>query len=323
MSVLIIGSLAFNLNTNSCMYNTPLPGDIDIIGTYDDCVAFANEQMESIDSTEHFPEEDRLVFKGKTKTNTRWGIIDATLISDDKPCTNKTILDGKIGCIYSEEYKAFYLDLDMLYLLKMSHRFKKFSVRPHLFSKTMKDIHTLRALGCSISDERKPLLKAREKESYNYNHPSLNQGKKTFFSNDGIKYEWDHDTIHEAVATMERPAYTYYIEPGQEVKCSKQMFFDAPEEVRLLGVLEEALVLALERAQITSQIPNPPPPVHSFMFALAKVCTSITSGWFRDYAWENYWKVVKIFFESHTNYVDKAKNAIKEGRIKPFTGSKY
>jgi hypothetical protein len=29
--------------------------------------------------------------------------------------------------------------------------------------------------------------------------------------------------------------------------------------------------------------------------ALDKVCTSITSGWFREFAWQNYDEVVKIY----------------------------
>jgi len=32
-----------------------------------------------------------------------------------------------------------------------------------------------------------------------------------------------------------------------------------------------------------------------FEMALMKVCTSITSGWFREYAWENYQKVLDLY----------------------------
>ncbi|WP_457832940.1 DUF7275 domain-containing protein, partial [Staphylococcus aureus] len=67
------------------------------------------------------------------------------------------------------------------------------------------------------------------------------------------------------------------------------------------------------------QIPNNfnPDPTGSFMYALEKVCTSITSGWFREYAWENYHKIVAMHKKlGKTDYVKRFKQNFD--MIRPF-----
>lgn len=83
---------------------------------------------------------------------------------------------------------------------------------------------------------------------------------------------------------------------------SKDKFFSCHPNVQLYGVLEEAYVLALERHQIPNNFK--PDPKASFDIALEKICTSITSGWFREFAWENYYKVQELY---SPNYVTKFK----------------
>lgn len=184
------------------------------------------------------------------------------------------------------------------YMLKMSHRFLRNS--PH-FLKTMQDIHTLRSQGAVLDDELQRILELREKETYNYKHPDLSVNKGSFFNGDDVPYIYDHDTIHEAIAIGTEPAYKKYMKDGEEVMTSKEKFFACDEYTRLLGVYEEACVLALERSQIpfsiegTEEGVSAPTPKHSFITALIKVCTSITSGWFRLYAWENFYKVIKMY----------------------------
>lgn len=182
-------------------------------------------------------------------------------------------------------------DLNTLYALKMSHRYKKDS--PH-FYKTMHDIKTMREAGAVIPAELQGWFKRRERETYNYSHPKLNQSKADFFTDD-VPYTWDHDDIHKAVALGNRPAYLEYIVPGEEVKCSKEMFYACSEQTRLNGVYEESMVLALERSIYPYEVEGEDGWRKSFRFALMKVCTSITSGWFREFAWENHDKVEAMF----------------------------
>lgn len=96
----------------------------------------------------------------------------------------------------------------------------------------------------------------------------------------------------------------------------KAKFFSLPREIQLLGVLEESYVLALER----SIIPHNSDRRRAFAMAISKVCTSITSGWFREFAWENYDDVVALYDD---NFVDKFRAALAAGHIKSFKGSHY
>lgn len=208
------------------------------------------------------------------------------------------------------------VDLDVLYTLKMSHRYKKNS--PH-FLKTMRDIQLMRKYGAQIPEFLKEWLVKREKETYNYPHPNLNQSKGSFFDpNQGINYVYDHDSIHEAMKHLDKPAYAFFKEDTKEVKCSQSKFNDCSFGVQLCSVLEESYVLALERSQIPfkGQIE----PKKSFLIALEKVCTSISSGWWREFAWENYDRVLKIY---NDRYVEKFWNAVEKGEVKPYDGKRY
>lgn len=204
--------------------------------------------------------------------------------------------------------------LEVLYLLKMSHRYKKNS--PHFF-KTMNDIHYMRSLGAVIPAELEDVFKLREKETYDYSHPNLDVKSKDFFKGDEVPYVYDHDTIHEAVAVLGVPAYKSYMKDDSEVMTSKEKFFEQENHIRLLGVYEESCVLALERSQIPFNFEVPAR--QSFVMALSKVCTSITSGWFREYAYESFHIVMK-FYESmgEDDYIQRF-HANKH-LLKPFEG---
>lgn len=194
-----------------------------------------------------------------------------------------------------EEHKLS--NLDVAYTLKMSHRYLKDS--PH-FLKTMSDIKYLRSIGAKIPEELKEWFVKREAETYTYGHPSLNQNKMNFFDTKGVTYTYDHDSIHEAIKLMEKPAYAYFKPDTGEVWCSKEMFFGLTEDMKLSAVFEESCVLAIERSLVPFNAWDKQE--GAFRKALEKVCTSITSGWFREYAWENYDEVVKMF-NADKNYL--------------------
>lgn len=205
--------------------------------------------------------------------------------------------------------------LNVLLALKLSHRYLKDS--PH-FLKTMRDIQYLRRF-TSLNEYLKAWLPIREKETYVYKHPNLSQDKASFFSGDGVIYHYDHDSIHVAVARLPgQPAYSFYLKDGEQVKVDRRKWDALPEEYRLNGVVEEATVLALERSQIPFR--GKVDPRKSFEYALMKVCTSITSGWFREYAWEHYDAVLAMY---DPEYVNKFWAAVDAGIVKPYTGSKY
>jgi hypothetical protein len=226
-----------------------------------------------------------------------------------------------------------------LLIIKLSHRYKRNS--PH-FLKTMSDIKYLREkVGAEFFDKfmqngiNGPIMAKREAESYDYAHPKLNVSSKEFFNGDGVNYVYNHDSIHEAVACGTQPAYKWYMKDGSEVMTSKEKFFTCNEEVRLYGVYEESCVLALERSQIPhnmmptmdgsvwfDQCRSGPSPRWSFEMALMKVCTSITSGYFRQYAWESYDKVMALYNElGEDDYIQRFQK--NQHLLTPYNGEKY
>lgn len=200
---------------------------------------------------------------------------------------------------YNSTLEAWVPNLNILYMLKMTHRYKKNS--PH-FLKTMTDIHCMREAGAFIEPEHMDFFFERQRATLHYEHPNLNRSKNEFFNPEDKYMVYDHDSIHRAVALYDAPAYLSYQESGSEVLTSKKLFEKAPRAIQLAGVYEEAAVLALER----HQIPNgfKPNPMESATIALEKVCSSITSGWFREFAWENYHEVLNMF-KFLPNFVEK------------------
>lgn len=219
------------------------------------------------------------------------------------------------GVIEGQESMA---SKEALLALKMSHRYLRNS--PH-FLKTMRDIQSMRTQGVVMTAELENLwLPQREAETYVYNHPKLNVDKQTFFD-DSVGYVYDHDDLHRILAIEESPAYTKYMVDGEQVLTSREKFFTVSENIRLLGGLEEALVLCAERSLIPyNWQPNP---AEMFKFALQKICTSITSGFFRQFCWEHYDDIVEMYEKlygnsSNPSWVCKLKKEIDSGNVKCF-----
>lgn len=196
---------------------------------------------------------------------------------------------------------------EVVLMMKLSHRYKKDSVH---FQKTRKDILSLRKQGVKLDDYLSKVLVERQR-LMNPAGYKLNTTKANFFV-DNVPYKYDHDSLHLAVSYPLNPAYTFYMQDGAEVMCDKDKFFEIPECIRLQGVFEEACVLALERAII----PHNTDPTKAFEIALEKVCTSITKGWFREYAWENYDKVRSMF--NPDKLVGAFCDGLNRGTIKPY-----
>lgn len=280
------------------------PKDIDVIGTLDEIMSFAKGLADDI--KECYPIKGGKKYIIKTINSS---IIEAEIAWSGSLIEDfQTMVSKDPDTIHFGEYQI--PSLNVLYMLKMSHRYLKNS--PH-FLKTMNDIHLMGKYGAEIPTwyRYQDFYKRRMKETYSYGHPNLAVKKDTFFTGDGVNYKYDHDSIHLAMAHSWQPAYKFYQPEDSEVNVSKELFFTQPDYVRLWGVLEESYVLALERSQIP--YPNKMTPEQSFDMALMKVCTSITSGWFHEYAWTHYHRIKSMYNE---NYVTVFKIAVARGIVK-------
>jgi len=307
--MLLIGSVAMNYHFEH--YRDPM--DFDVVGDYDDIASV----REKFGAKVCYP-----INAGKSYFMSRKnGQTDVQPLEFEVAWTNsmaERLLDFAktfpTAFVYDPDSLWHVASKNLLYMLKMSHRYKKDS--PH-FLKTMRDIQFLRTQGCFIPAEWMPFYEQRMKDTYTNVLPKLNQKKSTFFDNATSIYTIDHDSIHEAVKHMPKPAYEYFKPDDNEVMCSKDLFFSQSEHIRLLAGLEESYVLSIERSI------HPYPEVDrkwAFDMALMKLCTSISSGWFREFCWENYDSIQLMY---NVEYVDRFYDALTNGRIAPFQGQAY
>lgn len=293
--MLLIGSRALAYRARHLLYKDPV--DFDFISTKEEAEEFLEKRNIS---NQRYDVEGHIIVEGTVPLE--FSLVEYSdsskmlveLVSNDPKKITTTF-----GDIPS---------LNLLFALKSSHKYLKNSP---FFWKTARDYHAMKHEGCVIQPEHMEFFRLREKETYSYKHPNLNVKKNEFFDGDQIKYVYDHDTIHESMKLFDQPAYTYYQKDGSEVLCDKNKFFALPEKIRLAGVLEESYVLALERSQIPH--PNIMTPKQSFLMALSKVCSSITSGWFREYAYENIFKAVQKYDDT---YVSRFHEHVKSGLVK-------
>lgn len=303
--MILIGSRALAIRAPNLLGRTPV--DFDFVCTESEVLSWLSKNYHKVGGEQTYAEKNKVIVRGKT--NCEFEII--------KPGTSSELLVNLVSNDSNTLETPFGLipNLDLLFTIKASHKYLKNS--PY-FWKTVVDYHILKMNGATIKPKYQQFFKLREKETYTYSHPKLNQSKESFFSDDNINYIYDHDSIHEAVALYDRPAYTYYMKDGEAVQCDKSKFFSIDEKYRLAGVIEESAVLAIERSLVPH--PGKMTPQKAWKFALSKVCSSITSGWFREYGYENILSILKMYPD---NYWDKFQNALNSNKIRPFTGSKY
>ncbi len=305
--MILIGSRALALRAPGALHRKPL--DFDWVCTQAEYDEWMEKNSHKINPTKIYPvnEGKKMVVEGDT--NCEFEFIE--------PGTSNELLNELVSKDPETIQTPFGMvpSFDMLFTIKSSHKYLKNS--PH-FWKTLLDYHVMKQMGAKVRPEYEAFLKLREKETYTYNHPKLNVSKDSFFKDDAIQYVYDHDTIHQSVARFDKPAYLYYMKDGAQVQTDKAKFFASPIEIQLAGVVEEAAVLAIERSLVP--FPGVMTPEKAWRFALAKVCSSITSGWFRAFAYEHALEILKLY---PAGYWEKFQEDVKSGLVKPFTGSKY
>ena len=132
------------------------------------------------------------------------------------------------------------------------------------------------------------------KEAYPQGNPNLNQSNEMFFD-DPVEKVYDHDFLHELYAYEDRPMFEKLKHKGEEGQawCAKDLWQQLSQLQKLQCVAEESYVIATERFMVPNGWNYPTK--KAFYFALKKVCTTLTSGWFRDFAIDNFPQVFELF----------------------------
>jgi len=171
-----------------------------------------------------------------------------------------------------------YVDANFLFTVKLSH----LGWDIH-WLKTRDDILFLKKRGCEVDVNLYRSLVKDWTKIHGKKHAGLaGKDSKTFFE-DAVKRKYVHDSIHEAIAIYDKPLYTQILKDpkSNSVACSKEKFEALTLEDKLLLVLEETWVTALERFLIPNDF------CYSkrlaFSQALKKMATTMSSGWMREF----------------------------------------
>ena len=232
-----------------------------------------NHQPRDIDVVSDVPLSDKFEYHAHT-------LLDNYLL--EKYVSDKIIT--------IDNHKLHVLSLKGLQLVKRSHLWRDLSFGKHI---TMYHKH----LGIkSFNEDDVKFLKHRTELTHKafdkWKSPSLKKTVEEFFD-DYVTKKYDHDYLHELFAYYDKPLYTRLQNQDGSVWCDedKWKYLSLPDKIKC--VAEETQVIAAERFLIrkdwkySSKI--------AYFHALEKVCTTLTSGWFRDFAIDHYPNVVDLY----------------------------
>ena len=193
-----------------------------------------------------------------------------------------------------------YIDLESLYILKLSHA--EYDIH---WSKTVNHIQRIKrklmhkygsvdifkSLPSKYHDlfyALKDFWKEKHKEKKKIR---LAVTKKQFF-NEKVSRKYDHDFLHEVVKYNDEPMYKKCLKDGHEVLLDENKFKKLSKREKLQLCREEIYVIALERFLIPSNFAYCEH--ECYRAALKKLVTTMTKGWFPTFIVDNYDLLSKI-----------------------------
>lgn len=188
------------------------------------------------------------------------------------------------------------VSMEGLAIIKRSHLWRSYKFQSHI-AQYHKFGLAYSFNSTKINDRYHPLYLQRlklTKEAYGNPHPSLRKSSTEFFD-DPVERKYDHDYLHELVAYYDKPLFTKLTPDPNSVWCSQDLWNNLSYKDKCKCVSEEVIVTALERFVI----PDPGYPTkHAYLRALDKICTTMCSGWFRDFAIDNYPQIFNLYDSS-------------------------
>jgi hypothetical protein len=215
--------------------------------------------------------------------------------------TNKVILpDGT---------KCHVMNLTGLAIIKRSHLWRSLNFDRHItfyhkfgLADTLKHDIVNNPLVSKVLERRIHLTK----EAFPQGNPNLMLSKEDFFD-DFVTKKYDHDFLHELVAFYDKPLYTRLLRNSELAWCEKEKWDSLSDSDKIKCVAEETFVIAIERFMVPNGWKFPSK--LAYMKALNKVCTTLCSGWFRDFAIDFYPEIVTQY---NSEIFDSVRTTLKE-----------
>jgi hypothetical protein len=267
------------------------PKDLDLIGPLIEIHQWATANSEHID---FMIPTSPWKFKCKLKSGFQIEFEVSDVNASSKMlCANEKSFDVMMTKVPikggSLRIAAHVPSIEYLYLIKRSHIYW-----PVHWLKTMTDMSRMKKYVRTITDDHKRFYEARLTENEakfgKRFQANLNQENEKFFakSERSLNRIYEHDDLHELVKYYERPIYAMLKEDQSKALMSKKLFDAATLEMKLNAIREEAMVIALERLIIPGKETDG---VKAYQYGLQRICTNLTSGWFREFAIDNWDRV--------------------------------
>jgi hypothetical protein len=290
------------------------PKDYDIVGTYQELCDYVHQNYKDIKSCQLSSEGKYFIrfYKGPS--------VEFEHTQHKNDSQNHLITLSKRGApliIFPERNLTVHVAFPFALLaVKKSH----LSVPLKQWEKHILDYHLLKAKlsGQSIPAFFDTIYSNRLQETQNRGHIStakLCMTNDEFFdkSEPLIKRYFVHDDIHNIVAYHNKPLFNRIKRDPRQASCDKGLFEALSYEDQLNAISEEAFVIALERKIIPNIMNKQPFDAHNALkYSLQRICTTLTSGWFREYAQEHY---MELLYNS-VDYVGKFVEANKKGLLR-------
>ena len=281
-------------------YRTPI--DFDIVATEDELAFMRKHNDISADTVVLNGLKHLMVVNGKP--------VEVEILqpntSNEKlakltygPTINLALLDG------GPHFGAQIVDPIVLLAIKKSHidfpiRWWK-HIRDYHFLNTRRDIALL-----SPHIEFMEMRKSEVQTRWGGKFPksNLNMSNEEFFNKSQyvVNRIYEHDDLHFSTCFYDRPLYEKMKVDQSKAMCSKDLFNKLTYSDRVKAVQEEAFSIALERIVIPALNKNKTYNAgDAFRWAIMRIGTTLTSGWFRSFTQDN----VPFILKHDIDYVGK------------------
>lgn len=210
---------------------------------------------------------------------------------------------------------AYVAPITSLILLKQSHIYHAIH-----WQKSIEDYHFLKKQ-CKHTPNAIEILiyKQRVKETeklHGKNKAYLNQSNEKFFKKSSRKVHryFIHDDLHTATCFYDKPLYqSLKYDPGKAY-IDKDLFKELSLENKIKVVQEEAFAIGLERRIIPALMKNQPFDAYaSFLYAIQKICTTLSPDWLKIFAVEHYPQIKNL---NGYDFVSKFLEAKAQGLVR-------
>jgi len=302
--MLVVGSKALNYHFPEFQREVK---DIDIIGTTDDI----NYLIKTLNPEKVLDNHNITTLLNIQNPNEFFNTKNVEILNSDNSIALQEYIkyenNGNLGGLR-------YASPEVLLSLKKSHI--HFPIK---FQKHIKDYNFL--LDILKEDKLENITKINFKETElrfgKLKIPSLKKSTSKFFdqSEGYVKYFYIHDDIHQVMAHYDRPIYEDMQTTSESAWCQKELWDNFSFEKKAKCVLEEAYVIALERKIIPmlNGVSDVVSSKKALEWSLMRICTTLCSGWFRQFAADNYSRICE--YVNH-QYVQKFLEAEQIGKIK-------